>query len=110
MQCRALKTFQSRYGFIRTGEIFTAEEHIGKDYLNRGMVKIEPDRPDRSQLLKPDRTQVLPEAPLKKDEPTPRPPESEKQQEGGQERPSVLSRAARRLRRKTASTPAPAAK
>lgn len=108
MQVRALKTFQSRYGFIRNGEIFTAEDHYARDLMTRAMVK--ELKPDKSAPLAPDRTQVLPGAPLKKDEPTQRPSESASQPEDGQAKPSALSRVARRLRKRTSSTRAPAVK
>jgi hypothetical protein len=109
MQVRALKRFESRYGPIRIGEIFTAEQSYGVYLVSKLMA--EEIKPDKSELRQPDRRQVIPGAPLKKNETEPPPPsDTEKPQDDGPERPSALSRAARRLRKRTPSTRAPAVK
>lgn len=88
MQLRAAATFQSRYGFIRTGEVFTAEETYGQQLVIGGKATKMPDR------VEPSRRQVIPEAPQKKDEPTfdPPPPASESPKEDGQVKRSRSSR------------------
>jgi hypothetical protein len=108
MQMRAIVTFQSRYGFIRTGEVFTAEDGYAQQLRIGGKAVYEPEE------RKPDRTQHFPAAPEKKtDDPvpsTPPPSESERPKVSGTVQPSALSRAVRRLTKKTPTTRGTAAK
>jgi hypothetical protein len=101
MRVRAIATFQGRYGFVRTGEIFLAEDAYAHDLIAKKKVKLEPER----QQPEPDRKQAHPEAPRKKTEPT-EPPASESHASAapkadGPAKPSVLSRAGRAVRRVT---------
>jgi hypothetical protein len=105
MQVRAKVTFQSQYGLVRSGEVFSAEEHYANQLLKGGKVTREPD--ELREPLKVDRTQHFKDAPLKKDQPTPQPSASENQPDDGAERPSLLSRAGRRLRKPTSDTAEP---
>lgn len=106
-QCKALRTFDSRYGFIRAGDRFSAEKGYALDLATRGLVAILPD------TLEPARTQAFPGAPLTQGkDPPPRPPAPEPKNTAdpatedppaaGSARPSALSRAARALTRRTA--------
>ena len=96
MQVRARVTFQSRYGFIRTGEVFTAEEGYGQQLIIGGKVERE-GRPE----MKPERRQAA-QADAK-DEGDSAPPASEKAKDAGPEKRSLLSRAVRRRPVKTPS-------
>jgi hypothetical protein len=104
MQVRAKTTFQSRYGFIRAGEVFTAEEGYGQQLIIGGKVVREGGE------MKPDRRQTHTEAPLKKDDPMPPPPASENPKDAGTEKRSLLSRAVRRRPVRTPTIADPAVK
>jgi hypothetical protein len=106
-QCKALRTFESRYGFIRTGDRFSSEKGYAVELATRGLIAILPDTPE------PARVQAFPGAPLvqgKEPPANPPPPaqqstadrDTEAPPAAGAARPSALSRAAQALRRKTA--------
>lgn len=104
-QCKALRTFDSRYGFIRTGDRFSSEKGYALELSTKGLVAILPD------TLEPERTQAFPGAPAVKGKDPPDPPPAqpntadpamEDPPAAGSARPSALSRAARALTRRTA--------
>lgn len=104
-QCKALRTFDSRYGFIRTGDRFSSEKGYALELATRGLVAILPD------TLEPARVQAFDRAPQGKESPANPPPpanpstaesDTEDPPAAGAARPSALSRAAQALRRKTA--------
>lgn len=99
-QCKALRTFESKYGFIRAGSPFSAEKGYAVELASRGLIEILPD------TLEPARNQALPGPPAKKESPVVPPPASDPNAAGqaaaGSTKPSVLSRAGQALRRRTA--------
>jgi hypothetical protein len=103
MQLRALTTFKSRYGMIRSGQNFTAEQAYGRDLVNgKKAMEIE------VQMPRPGRTQAFKAAPANKgkDEPAPSPePNMADPADAGEARPASSSRAGRASRRRTRSTP-----
>jgi hypothetical protein len=108
-QCKALRTFESRYGFIRTGDRFSSEQGYAVELQSRGLIAI------LKEDLEPARTQAFPQAPRtqgKESPANPPPPaapntaesDTEDPPAAGSARPSALSRAARALTRRTAPT------
>jgi len=67
--CRALVTFQSKYGFLRAGERVTVEPQYFAE-VNRTVKKLQEIKPD----MQPSHRQVIERAPLKKDQTTERSP------------------------------------
>ena len=115
IQVKALKAFQSRYGFIRAGGTFWSEESYVKQ-LNRVGGMIEIIRDDEAPVvpaIHPERNQAFPRAPLTKGKvsetdsqpPLSPDPNSAAAKDDGPAPPSSSSRAVRRSTRRT-STPA----
>lgn len=107
--CRALRTFESKYGPLRAGERVTVDPAYFNDVNRRGPM-LEEVRPN----LEPPRRQVLPGAPQKKDATTdvpeplpssPQPPSSDAPPIDGSARPASSSRAAPRSRKRMLATP-----
>jgi hypothetical protein len=102
MECVALKSFQSKYGFIRQGSPFTAEKSYGLDLI--GLKLARESKPD----LQPQRVQAFAKAPQTKgkDPPASPPPPENPTMAGstddGPAKPSLLSRVVRASRRRTA--------
>jgi hypothetical protein len=104
MQVRARVRFDSKYGPVRPGDIFTAEEGYVQGLLRDNLVTKVPED------LRPDRRQVIQEAPrTKKDESLANPPQAS-MQDDGPVKPLPSSRAGRASRRATRSTAGRAAK
>jgi len=62
-QCKALKTFDSRYGKVRLGETFAAEQGYAVDLKSNGLVEI---LGEKKADREPQRTQAFVGAPLNK--------------------------------------------
>ena len=107
VQARARATFKSRYGLIRTGQIFTSEKAYADEMVIRGNVEIIADKPQ------PDRHQAFARAPLiagkgHATENQPHPSQnldSAAPQDNGTAKPASSSPQGRRSKRKTSTTP-----
>ena len=107
VQARALTTFKSQYGLIRTGQIFTSDKSYADEMVLKRNVEIVPS------TLKPDRRQAFAAAPRNagKGHATEQPPslspspDTADPQANGPEKPASSSRVVRRSKRKTSNTP-----
>jgi hypothetical protein len=105
MQLRATRTFKSRYGMIRNGQNFTAENSYGNDLISSGKaqeIRVDVPRPARVQAFtgaERNKGKDEPEIP-----PDPANQNSADLKDDGQARPSALSRVGRALRRRTRTT------
>jgi hypothetical protein len=112
VQVRSLVRFDSRYGPVRAGDVFTAEEGYAQGLIRDRKVERVPED------LRPERTQVIQEAPKKKALESSQPSSSESRNPSapestpvdGQAKPSALSRVGRAARKLTRTTREPAAK
>jgi len=120
IQVKALKAFQSRYGFMRPGDQFWSEESYVKQLQRVGSM-IEILRDDDAPItpaIEPQRHQAFPAAPLTKGKvsetelqpPLSRDPNSEAAKDDGAEKPLPSSRAGRRSQRRTSTGVEPDAK
>jgi hypothetical protein len=121
MQLRATRTFMAtRYNqMIRAGQKFTAEPGYGRELIRGNKAELAPVtlQPPNAGPMQPPRTQVIktpPRTKEKKEQPT-EPPESDAPSTAdpktdGPEKPSLLSRAGRALRKKTPTTAGRAAR
>ena len=105
VRLRAKGTFNSQYGMVRRGEIFWSEPGYANDMIRNGNASREPDE---APLLEPQRTAVIPKAPLPGKEPaTENLPDPSPQRisgealDNGQDKPVSASPRGRRSRRKT---------
>jgi hypothetical protein len=64
VRLRAKGTFKSQYGMVRRGEIFWSEPSYAKLMVQKGNAEYEENDKDE---MRPQRTQVVPEAPQGKD-------------------------------------------
>ena len=120
IQVKALKSFQSRYGFMRVGNQFWSEEGYVKQ-LQRVGGMIEVIRDDEAPIapeVHPERNQAFPRAPSTKGKvsetdsqpPLSPDPSSAAPKDDGPAPPSPSSRAGRRSRIKTSISAEPDAK
>lgn len=106
IQAKALKSFQSRYGFMRAGNTFWSEDSYVKQLMRvGGMIEIVQDDDE----MQPDRVQAFPRAPMTKGKvsetesqpPLSPNPSSAAVKDDGPEQPLPSSRAGRRSTRRT---------
>jgi hypothetical protein len=104
-ECKALRTFNSdRYGFIRAGSHFSSEVGYAQDLVRNGLAQIIVDEPHPTRQV-----QAFPRAPEIKEQPPDPPPAAANNPvtadppADGPEKSSLLSRAVRASRRRTAN-------